>query len=83
MLVLQGGIQERPTSQRQVSSRSVDEHRKSTGSRRSMSSGGTHSRRMGSIVRKGEEKGMVLPFEPLSMAFSHIYYSVSLPSVRR
>lgn len=27
-------------------------------------------------------KGMVMPFQPLAMAFHHIYYSVDLPSVR-
>lgn len=32
-------------------------------------------------MRKGEEKGMVLPFDALSMAFNHVYYSVDLPSV--
>jgi hypothetical protein len=26
-------------------------------------------------------KGMVLPFQPLAMAFRHVYYSVDLPSV--
>lgn len=26
-------------------------------------------------------RGMVLPFRPLSLAFSHVYYSVDLPPV--
>lgn len=35
-------------------------------------------RRMG---RSKTGKGMVLPFQPLAMAFHHVYYSVDLPSV--
>lgn len=38
---------------------------------------------MGSIKRKNEsEKGMILDFQALNMVFSHVYYSVDLPSVR-
>ena len=74
---LQVGGHSRPVSRRSVAS---------SGSQRAGASGrfaGSPgaSRRMGSIVRKGDEHGMVLPFEPLSMAFSHIHYSVDLPSV--
>ena len=32
-------------------------------------------------MSKGAAKGMVLPFRPLNMAFSHMYYSVDMPSV--
>ena len=34
------------------------------------------------LERSEKSKGMVLPFRPLNMAFSHMYYSVDLPSVR-
>ena len=34
-----------------------------------------------SIKRDASQKGMVLPFERMNMAFHHIYYSVNLPSV--
>lgn len=34
-----------------------------------------------SLGRSEKSKGMVLPFRPLNMAFSHMYYSVDLPSV--
>lgn len=27
-------------------------------------------------------KGMTLPFEPLTLAFEHVYYSVDMPQVR-
>jgi hypothetical protein len=27
------------------------------------------------------ERGMVLPFRPLNLVFSHVYYSVDLPPV--
>jgi hypothetical protein len=37
-------------------------------------------RRLG---RMKTDKGMVLPFQPLSMAFSNVYYSVDLPAVRQ
>ena len=33
------------------------------------------------LERSEKSKGMVLPFRPLNMAFSHMYYSVDLPSV--
>ena len=33
-------------------------------------------------MSKGAAKGMVLPFRPLNMAFSHMYYSVDMPPVR-
>ena len=74
---VQVGAHSRPVSRRSVAS---------SGSQRAGASGRAGgspnaSRRMGSIVRKGDEHGMVLPFEPLSMAFSHIHYSVDLPSV--
>ncbi len=32
-------------------------------------------------LSKGAAKGMVLPFRPLNMAFSHMYYSVDMPPV--
>ena len=30
----------------------------------------------------GNSRGMTLPFQPLNLAFSHMYYSVDMPSVR-
>ncbi|KAK4784725.1 hypothetical protein SAY86_019093 [Trapa natans] len=33
----------------------------------------------GSSSRKGAKKGMVLPFQPLSLAFNHVNYSVDMP----
>ena len=33
------------------------------------------------LERSEKSKGMVLPFRPLNIAFSHMYYSVDLPSV--
>ena len=30
-----------------------------------------------------KSKGMVLPFRPLNLAFSHMYYSVDLPPVSK
>ena len=45
---------------------------------------GTRSQRQAaqpSLERSEKSKGMVLPFRPLNMAFSHMYYSVDLPSV--
>lgn len=50
-----------------------------------MSSRKASSRRsdgLSSIKRDASQKGMVLPFERMNMAFHHIYYSVNLPSVR-
>ena len=38
-------------------------------------------RKGGSSLRKDGNRGMVLPFEPLSMSFQNIYYSVDLPAV--
>lgn len=35
----------------------------------------------GQLQRQGTNKGMVLPFRPLNLAFSHMYYSVDLPPV--
>ena len=36
----------------------------------------------GQVLERSEKsKGMVLPFRPLNIAFSHMYYSVDLPSV--
>ena len=34
------------------------------------------------LQRSEKSKGMVLPFRPLNLAFSHMYYSVDLPPVR-
>ena len=36
---------------------------------------------LSSIKRDASQKGMVLPFERMNMAFHHVYYSVNLPSV--
>ena len=33
------------------------------------------------LQRSERSKGMVLPFRPLNLAFSHMYYSVDLPPV--
>lgn len=45
--------------------------------RRGMNSG----RGTSSILRNEGDKGMVLPFDPVYMAFKHIFYSVDLPAV--
>ena len=37
-------------------------------------------RRLGHHSDSG--RGMTLPFQPLNMAFSHMYYSVDMPPVR-
>ena len=49
-----------------------------------MSFKGARSQRQESqraLERIEKSKGMVLPFRPLNIAFSHMYYSVDLPSV--
>ena len=46
--------------------------------------GSTISRRTGASIRREDgARGMVLPFDPLSMVFHHIWYSVDLPQVSR
>jgi hypothetical protein len=47
-------------------------------SRRTMASSGSMQ---SSIVRDPTQRGMVLPFQPLSLVFHHIYYSVDSPTV--
>eukprot|EP00884_Botryococcus_braunii_P014151 jgi/Botrbrau1/22737/Bobra.0132s0074.2 len=60
--------------------RSMESSRRSMAvesSRRSMGSSGSMQ---SSIIRDPGRRGMVLPFQPLSLVFHHIYYSVDSPT---
>jgi hypothetical protein len=57
----------------QSSFRSAHTGRRSVDSQRSMGS---------SIIRNPGQRGMVLPFQPLSLVFHHMYYSVNATEVR-
>jgi len=41
----------------------------------------TESRRKRGNFETNGKKGMTLPFEPLNLAFHHMFYSVDMPSV--
>ena len=41
----------------------------------------TESRRKRGNFETNGKKGMTLPFQPLNLAFHHMYYSVDMPSV--
>jgi len=54
--------------------------------RSSISSGGANSDRFDAVeAANGVEakRGMVLPFQPLAIAFHHIKYSIDMPSVSK
>ncbi len=76
-----------PVSQKSIGSPQGSRRSMQTSTRRSM--GGLSKRQrsqrgagVSSIKRNASQKGMVLPFEQMNMAFHHIFYSVNLPSVR-
>ena len=41
----------------------------------------TESRRKRFQMETNSNKGMTLPFQPLNLAFQHMYYSVDMPPV--
>lgn len=55
-----------------------------TESQRGISSGRTMSKKVGSISYSdpNRKRGMVLPFEPLSIAFDEIRYAIDMPQVK-
>ena len=77
-----------PVSQRSIGSPRSSQKSMHTSTRRSLGglSKRERSRRPGqqsSIKRDASQKGMVLPFDRMNMAFHNIFYSVNLPSVSR